>query len=111
MGMKFRLRGLAETFIEELVCPGCGQRGNDEEAFSSEMSRVTKEGIVVVAQCRSCREIFVPREQRVGIVNPSALTDAVERDSLESGEPVLDNVHSVALLVERLNASRKGELQ
>jgi phosphate/sulfate permease len=30
MGLKFRLKGLAETFIDKLKCPGCGNNGGEE---------------------------------------------------------------------------------
>ena len=110
MGMKFRLRGLAETFIEEVVCPGCGILGADEEMFSTEHTKVTLEGIVVIAQCKSCGEIFVPNQQRRGIINPAALREAVERDSIDTGEPIILNTAAVQVAAERLNAYRKDDI-
>jgi hypothetical protein len=110
MGLKFRLRGLAETFIDEIVCPCCGSRGADDEQFSTEFTKVTFEGIIVVVQCRSCKEIFVPDTQRLGVLNPRGLRQAVEQDSVETGEPVLSGIGSVRLSAEKLNAHRKGEL-
>lgn len=108
MALRFRLRGLAETFIEEVTCPGCGAVGNDDQQFDTELTRVTLEGIVAVVQCRQCNEIFVPQVQRVGIVNPQELRDAVQRDSFETGEPIMQGIEAVRVVAERLNAERKG---
>ena len=110
MTLKFRLRGLAETFLDEISCPACSAHGTDETAFSTELTRVTYEGIIVVVQCKGCGEIFVPREQRLGVINPSALRDAVEKDANDLGETVLTGLSSVRLNAEKLNAQRKGEL-
>ena len=110
MALKFRLRGLAETFIDHISCPCCGHSGSDDEAFATELTKVTFEGIVVVAQCRNCGEIFVPETQRRGVMDPVELRKAVERDSVETGEPLMQSLDSVVLNAERLNAMRKGEL-
>lgn len=110
MALRFRLRGLAETFIEEVVCPGCGVVGNDDKQFNTELTRVTLEGIVAVVQCRQCLEIFVPSVQRVGVVNPRELHEAVQRDSVETGEPVTPGIEAVKVAAERMNAERKGSL-
>ena len=110
MALKFRLRGLAETFIEKIRCPGCGHMGSDDESFATELTKVTFEGIIVVAQCRSCSEIFVPESQRRGVMDPAELKKAVERDCDETGEPLYSSMESVVLNAERLNAMRKGEL-
>ena len=108
MALKFRLKGLAETFIDEIACPGCGFRANDDEHFSTEMTKVTYEGIVVVVQCRSCAEIFVPASQRFGVLNPNELRVAVENDSQDTGEPIHVDLKAVILTAERLNAQRRG---
>lgn len=110
MALKFRLRGLAETFIDEITCPCCGSVGRDDQNFETEHTRVTYEGIIVVVECRSCAEIFVPNSQRLGVINPDALRKAVEQDSFETGEPLVHDIHAVRLSVEKLNAERKGEL-
>ncbi len=110
MALKFRLKGLAETFIENMTCPGCGQYGNDDQHFTTELTRVTYEGIIVVVQCRCCAEIFVPNTQRLGILDPDELKLAVEKDSKDTGEPLMSNFNSVKLNVEKLNAMRKGDL-
>lgn len=110
MALKFRLKGLAETFIDSIACPCCGVSSSDDENFSTELTRVTLEGIIVVVQCRSCSEIFVPQAQRFGILNPEKLREAVTKDSIESGEPLLNSISAVRLSVEKLNAERKGDL-
>jgi uncharacterized Zn finger protein len=111
MALKFRLRGLAETFIETIQCPECAAEGQDENFFSTELTKVTFEGIVVVIQCRSCGVIFVPNTQRLGIINPRDLRAAVERDSKETGEPLVADLAAVRLIAERLNAQRRNEIQ
>ena len=110
MALKFRLRGLAETFIDTIVCPSCGSRGNDDQDFSTELTKVTFEGIIVVVQCRSCGEIFVPNTQRLGVLNPDELKRAVERDHDDTGEPLYAGLKAVKLSAERMNALRKGEV-
>ena len=110
MALKFRLRGLAETFIDGITCPGCGVLGNDDSQFGTDHTRVTLDGIIVVVQCKSCGEIFVPKEQRLGVISPKDLRDAVYKDSQDTGEPVLENLNAVKLAVERLNAMRKGDM-
>jgi len=110
MGLKFRLRGLAETFVDEIECPCCHSRGIEDHEFGTEFTRVTFEGIIVVVQCRTCRQIFVPKSQRLGILNPSALRQAVIQDSEETGEPLFATLASVQFSAERLNAMRKGDL-
>jgi hypothetical protein len=112
MALKFRLRGLAETFIENLCCPGCGHEATSEEdsEFSTELTKVTLHGIVVVIRCLKCREIFVPSEQRTGILNFRKLRSAVERDSLNTGQPIYVDRQSVELDVERMNAERHDKV-
>jgi len=110
MSLKFRLKGLAETFLDEIICPECGFHSTDDQNFSTELTRVTFEGIVIVLQCKNCGEIFVPKMQRLGIINSSALQKAVEKDSIETGEPILASLKSVQLNTEKLNAIRKGDL-
>ena len=109
MALKFRLRGLAETFVDEIICPGCGATGRDDESFSTEFTRVTLDGICVVTQCKCCSEIFVPKNQRVGIVSFTDLEKAIEEDHQETGEPIYRSFNDVVLNTERLNALRKGE--
>jgi len=110
MALKFRLRGLAETFIDEIACSGCGIVGNDDQHFATDNTKVTFDGIIVVVQCKNCGEIFVPKSQRLGVLNSSELRRAVTQDSEETGEPILSNFKDVSLNAERLNAQRKGEL-
>lgn len=108
MALKFRLKGLAETFIDCITCPECGCYDTEDTGFSTDHTRVTFEGIVVVVQCRSCSEIFVPVSQRNGVIDPNALKDAVAQDCKDSGEPLFDGIQSVRLNVEKLNAERRG---
>jgi len=110
MALKFRLKGLAETFIDEIVCPCCGVVGSDDHYFTTELTKVTFDGFIVVVQCRSCQEIFVPSAQRLGVLNPTELRIAVEKDSFDTGEPVVAGFRAVQLNVEKLNAERKGDL-
>ncbi|RMG42979.1 MAG: hypothetical protein D6719_04935 [Candidatus Dadabacteria bacterium] len=110
MALKFRLKGLAETFIDEIRCPGCGFTGRDDQNFTTDLTRVTLEGIVVVAECRRCGEIFVPDTQRCGILNARELRVAVENDARETGEPLFRGIEAVRLSAERLNAQRRGDL-
>ena len=110
MALKFRLKGLAETFIETITCPHCSTCGNDDQHFTTELTKVTLDGIIVVVQCRNCNEIFVPSTQRLGVINPGELKRAVEKDVKDSGESGLINYHAVRLNAEKLNAERKGEL-
>ena len=110
MALKFRLKGLAETFVDEITCPHCGLRGTDDNDFITDLSKVTFMGIVVVAQCKSCGEIFVPENQRLGIVNYSALKDAVIKDSQETGEAIFEDINTVKLSAEKLNVERQGQL-
>ena len=110
MALKFRLRGLAETFLDTICCPSCGKSGSDDQNFSTEFTKVTYEGIIVVVQCKSCNEIFVPNLQRLGILDSSALKIAVEKDSVDSGEGIMYGIQSVRLTAEKMNAQRKGSL-
>lgn len=119
MALKFRLRGLAETFVEEVVCPCCGHSastaGPESQRFSkdsrdqslqTEHTKVTLSGIVVVVQCVSCEHVFIPRDQKLGVLNHKKLHDAVERDSKNTGQPVFKGLPCVNAEVEKLNASK-----
>jgi hypothetical protein len=110
MALKFRLRGLAETFVDTITCPCCRTLGSDDQHFSTEFTKVTYEGIIVVVQCKVCNEIFVPNLQRLGILDSAALKVAVEKDSRDSGESILAGLEAVKLSAERLNAQRKGSM-
>lgn len=108
MPLKFRLRGLAETFVDEIACPCCGHDGGEggDQGFLTEHTRVTYQGIIVVIECTICAHVFVPHEQRHGIINYKKLRSAVEKDSVNTGQPVLTDVGKVKLEVERINAER-----
>ena len=109
MSLKFRLKGLAETFIDDIRCPCCGHDGEEDgdQGFRTELTRVTFEGIVVVIFCEVCSYVFVPVGQRFGIINPQKLRLAVEKDSVNTGQPVYQGMKEVVLEVERLNAERE----
>jgi hypothetical protein len=110
MALKFRVKGLAETFLESIECPCCGVAGPDDQYFTTEFTKVTFEGIIVVVQCKVCKEIFVPNSQRLGVLDYDALCVAVEKDSRESGNAILDGLTAVRLTTEKLNAERKGSM-
>ncbi len=113
MPLKFRLKGLAETFVDHIRCPGCGHDGGDDgdQGFQTELTRVTYDGIIVVIQCSVCGSVFVPDGQRHGVINSEKLRLAVERDSVTTGMPILPNRESVRLEVERMNAEKGNKVQ
>ncbi len=113
MSLKFRLKGLAETFIDSLECPGCNYEASSEEDanFKTDLSRVTYDGIVVVVRCQKCGNIFVPEKQRHGIINCARLRAAVEQDSKNTGLPLYPDIKSVKLDVEKMNSVRDDKLQ
>lgn len=108
MPLKFRLKGLAETFVDNLICPYCGHDGGEEgdQNFLTELTRVTFEGIIVVVECKLCGNIFVPDGQKFGVINHLKLRAAVEKDSTNSGQPIVPSLKAVRLEVEKLNAER-----
>ena len=110
MSLKFRLKGLAETFLDQVCCPECGHKGTDDQFFSTEMTRVTFDGIVVIAQCKICSEIFIPNNQRMGILSQKALKEAVEKDINITGEKDFSTYQQAAQTVSRINAERKGQV-
>lgn len=112
MALKFRLRGLAETFVEEIICPCCGLevKPDNENSISTEHTKVTLSGIVVVVKCGSCKHVFIPSEQKFGVINTNRLQTAVERDSVNSGQPVFRGLECVKVEVERINAIKTAKL-
>lgn len=113
MALKFRLKGLAETFVEAIRCPSCGHDGGEQgdQGFRTELTRVTYDGIVVVVECDACHSVFLPKGQRHGVLNSDKLRLAVERDSVNTGQPVFPTRREVELEVERLNAERRNQVQ
>ena len=113
MPLKFRLKGLAETFVERVICDTCGNDGGEEgdEGFRTDQSRVTFDGIIAVIECSHCGNIFVPADQRLGIINSTRLRSAVEKDCEMTGQPILENKEEVMLDVEKLNARRNDLIQ
>lgn len=112
MSLKFRLKGLAETFVDRIHCPCCNHDGGNEgdQGFRTDYTRVTYDGIVVVIECEQCGQIFVPSGQRLGILDAQKLRVAVEKDSVKTGLPVYQSIKAVQLDVERLNALRTSEV-
>ncbi len=108
MLLKFRLHGLAETFVEQLKCPACGHDGGEEgeDGFRTDLTKVTFDGIVVVIQCELCGYVFMPEQQKLGVINPQKLRKAVEKDSVNTGQPILPGLQAVRLEVERINAEK-----
>ena len=106
MSLKFRLSGLAETFVDKVICPKCGHDGGDlgDEGFKTELTKVTFDGIVVVMQCRCCKLAFVPSNQKLGIIDYQKLRKAVEKDSQNTGQVALSGIKEVRIEVEKLNA-------
>ena len=113
MPLKFRLKGLAETFVDCISCPDCRHDGREDgdQGFRTDLTRVTFDGIIVVIECAVCGCIFVPAEQRLGVLNSQKLRVAVESDSESTGQPILPNIAAVRLDVEKLNALRNQEVQ
>lgn len=113
MPLKFRLKGLAETFIDTICCPECAHDGGEDgdQGFMTDLTRVTYEGIIVVVTCTRCSNVFVPNGQRLGVINRGKLRSAVEKDSAQTGQPIYPSMESVRLEVERLNASRHNQVQ
>ncbi len=123
MALKFRLRGLAETFIDEVVCPCCEhsagvssldkhheeEESTAESGLKTEHTKVTLSGIVVVVQCAACEHVFIPRDQRLGVLNHKKLHDAVERDSKNTGQPIFKGLPCVSMEVERINACKTSK--
>lgn len=112
MPLKFRLKGLAETFVDHVVCPKCRHNGGDggDQGFGTELSKVTFEGIIAVIRCECCEHIFVPDNQKQGIVNSTKLRSAIKRDKRATGQPIYQNMKEVELEVERLNACRDQQI-
>jgi hypothetical protein len=110
MPLKFRLSGLAETFVDEIRCPRCGHDGGEggDQGFQTDLTRVTFDGIIVVIRCDCCGHVFLPDGQKHGIIDSQRLREAVEKDSTNTGQPVFSDMKAVRLEVERLNAE-KGE--
>jgi hypothetical protein len=57
-----------------------------------------------------CGHVFIPGGQRLGIIDPKKLRTAVEKDSLNTGIPIVPDVDMVKLEVEKLNAENKEEI-
>ncbi len=112
MSIKFRLKGLAETFIDSIQCPCCGHDGGEDgdNEFHTELTRITFDGIIAVIRCGICNHIFVPIEQRLGIINSERLRNAVEQDSVKTGQPIFSDFKAVVLDVERQNAVQEDQV-
>ena len=106
MALRFKLKNLAETVIEEIKCPNCGQISNDEQMFSTELTRLTSDGIIVMAECRCCGEVFVPGGQKNGILDARTFRQVVQTEYLESDLPVPTR-YSVQLEAEKLTAIKR----
>ena len=110
MALKFRLKGLAETFIDFLNCPCCGYSSDIEDDFATDLTKITPEGIIVVAECRFCGEIFVPEAQQLGVLNPRLLSIAIENEKKINNSNILDGFKAVQFNAEQLNAVKKDLL-
>ncbi len=108
MSLKFRLKGLAETFVENVTCPCCGHDGGEQgdQGFLTDHTKVTYQGIIVVIECATCTHVFIPAKQKHGIINSGRLRDAVDNDSMNTGQPVMLDLQAVSLEVEKMNAEK-----
>ena len=112
MPLTLRLRGLAETFVEELCCPNCGT-GEDpsaEENFDASLTIVTVDGIVAVLECRSCKHAFVPENQRRGIISSGKLRDSIAAEQLREGKDPVRTMHEAYLIAEMRNAKKVNKI-
>jgi hypothetical protein len=110
MALKFKLRRVAETYLEFIQCPSCGTYSEDIDHFTSELTRVTFEGVVVVCRCTICGEIFIPPNQRIGVISFKNLKDLILRDARRRGSKIFRNIEDVKNYVEYLNAVRRGAI-
>ncbi|MCS6894465.1 MAG: hypothetical protein NZO16_07885 [Deltaproteobacteria bacterium] len=110
MALRFKLRRVAETYIDYIECPNCGYSSEEIDKFTTELTRVTFEGIVVVCRCGICGEIFLPANQRVGVISFKNLKELILRDSRKRGVAIYRNVRDVKIYVDYLNAVRRGEI-
>ena len=112
MALRFRLKGLAETFVEALKCPICGHDGGEDgdQGFATDHTRVTYQGIVVVISCERCSHVFLPDAQKNGVINPRRLREAVDRDCLVTGQKPFSGKEDVKIEVERLNAQHQDRV-
>jgi hypothetical protein len=106
VALRFKLKNLAETVIEELKCPGCGLIANDEQLFSTDLTRLTKDGIIVMAECRCCGEVFIPTGQRTGIMDVINFREVINREYSDESFPAPSR-NSMELEAEKLNAIRR----
>lgn len=109
MALRFRLKNLAETVIEELKCPGCGLIANDEKLFSTDLTRLTVDGIVVIAECRCCGEVFVPIGQRTGIMDVRNFRQVIQNEYGDSSLKAPSRL-TMQMEAEKLNAIRRHGL-
>ncbi|MEM4379949.1 MAG: hypothetical protein QXL01_04600 [Thermoplasmatales archaeon] len=110
MALRFKLRRVAETYVEEIECPCCGHYSEDIDGFTTELTRVTFQGIIVVCRCNVCGEIFLPFNQRVGVISFKNLKDLILRDARRRGVAIYRNLDDVLDYVNYLNAVRRGEI-
>jgi hypothetical protein len=106
MALRFKLKNIAETVIEELKCPGCGLIANDEKLFSTDMTRLTVDGIVVVAECRCCGEVFIPIGQRTGIMDVRNFREVIKSEYGHAKGPAPSR-QSMEMEAEKLNAIKR----
>ena len=106
MALRFKLKNIAETVIEELKCPGCGLIANDEKLFSTDMTRLTVDGIVVCAECRCCGEVFIPIGQRTGIMDVRNFREVIKSEYGHTKRPAPSR-QSMEMEAEKLNAIKR----
>ena len=112
MALRFRLKGLAETCLDRVICPECGHNcaGETHQGECTKLTKVTFDGIIVVIECAECGYVFVPKGQRFKVINQQQLRFAVEKDSFLTGEPLFTSLHMVHIEVEKLNMVKMNRL-
>ncbi|MCS6961345.1 MAG: hypothetical protein NZT61_02425 [Deltaproteobacteria bacterium] len=110
MALRFKLKRIAETYIDYIECPSCGHYSEEIDKFTTELTRVTFEGIVVVCRCGICGEIFLPRNQRIGVISFKNLRDLILRDARKRAVAIYRNIEDVKIYANYLNAVRRGEI-
>lgn len=86
MSVLYKLKGVAETRIEEVCCPRCEVSEDDiDDFFDIENIFPTFEGIIATVKCFSCGFYYIP-EQEIEIVDDRKLKIGVSKDMKQHPE-------------------------